>query len=54
MIVKVNELQEWWSSRSSALLDRIETQSASGEEMRLLFGRTLLPSAEGATIGRGI
>jgi len=51
---KLKALWEWWSSRSSALLDRIETQSASGEELRPLFGRILSPSAEGATIGRGI
>jgi hypothetical protein len=31
-----------------------ELQSATGEELSALFGRTLLPSAEGATAGRGI
>jgi len=29
-------------------------QSATGEELRPFFGRTLLPSAEGATAGRGV
>ena len=41
---KVNALREWWSSRASAVLPRIETQSATGEELRL---RTLLPSRKG-------
>jgi len=29
-------------------------QSVTGEELRPFFGRTLLPSAEGATAGRGV
>jgi hypothetical protein len=30
-----------------------ECQSTTGEELRLFFGRTLLPSAEGAIVGIG-
>jgi hypothetical protein len=32
-VSKVNALREWWSSRASALLARIETRSTSGEEL---------------------
>ena len=35
-------LGEWWSSRASVFLARIETQSTPGEELRRR--RTLLPS----------
>jgi hypothetical protein len=35
------------------LMSLRELQSATGEELRPFFGRTLLPSAEGATAGRG-
>jgi hypothetical protein len=34
---KVNVLRERWSSRASAVLVRIETQSASGEELSALM-----------------
>ena len=34
---KVNALSEWWSSRASAILARIETQSAGGEELSALM-----------------
>ena len=44
MMAKVNALWEWWSSRASAILARIETQSAGGEELRPLFWRTLMSS----------
>ena len=43
-MAKVNALREWWSSRASEVLARIETQSATREELRPLFGPTLLPS----------
>ena len=32
---KVNTLRAWWSSRTSVFLVHIETQSATGEELRL-------------------
>jgi len=43
---KINVLRVRWSSRASALLARIETQSAGVEELRSLFGplRALMPS----------
>jgi hypothetical protein len=39
MMAKVNVLREWWSSRASAILACIETQSTGGEELSpaLLF-----------------
>ena len=37
----VNALREWWSSRASAVLARIETQSASGEELSVLMPSVL-------------
>jgi hypothetical protein len=39
---RLASLREWWSSRASAFLARIETQSASGEELR--YRRTLMSS----------
>ena len=46
---KVNTLREWWSSRASAILACIETQSAGGEELRPFFGplRALMLSTSG-------
>jgi hypothetical protein len=41
-VAKVNALREWWSSSASVVLTRIETRSASGEELRRR--RTLMPS----------
>ena len=35
-MAKVNTLRKWWSSRASAVLARIETQSATGEELDAL------------------
>ncbi len=39
---KVNALRERWSSRASAFLACIETQSAGGDELRPFFGWTLV------------
>jgi hypothetical protein len=41
MMAKVNALREWWSSRASEVLARIETQSATREELRPLFGQNV-------------
>jgi hypothetical protein len=40
---KVNVLREWWSSRASALLACIETQSQTGEELGALLPSVLRP-----------
>ncbi len=39
--VRLASLREWWSSRASVLLDRIETQSAAGEELSALLPSVL-------------
>ncbi len=38
---KVNALREWWSSRANVFLARIETQSATGEELSALLPSVL-------------
>jgi len=51
--MQMASLRQRWSSKASVILGCIETQSATGEELRPFFGRTLLPSVPVLSLSKG-